>query len=109
MCVYFKDNVIIFVFTLFEFCIYQNLSDNFASKGASPLLAELAETCNKVGKNTGGTNQSLSESLVAQTIILDEQNRKFQRQINSNLQSTPFSSIENSNQVLILNNAKIGR
>merc|ERR1719361_2754853 len=58
-----------------------NFSENFATRGASPLLAELAETCNKVGKNTGGTNQSLSESLVAQTIILDEQNRRFQQQI----------------------------
>ena len=36
---------------------------------------ELAETCRKVGKNIGGTNQSLSESLVAQTIIRDEETR----------------------------------
>ena len=40
-------------------------------------MAELAETCNKIGKNIGGTNQSLSESLVAQTIILDEQKLRY--------------------------------
>ena len=58
----------------------QNFSENLPSKGASPLLAELAETCNKIGKNIGGTNQSLSESLVAQTIILDEQKIRYQQQ-----------------------------
>ena len=41
---------------------------------------ELAETCRKVGKNIGGTNQSLSESLVAQTIIRDEETRKVYEQ-----------------------------
>lgn len=57
-----------------------NFSENLPSKGASPSLAELAETCNKIGKNIGGTNQSLSESLVAQTIILDDQKRLYQEQ-----------------------------
>ena len=80
----------------------QNYSANFGTKGASPLLAELAETCNKVGKNTGGTNQSLSESLVAQTIILDEQKRQLQQQLNSNFSATNFPQSPTLNEVLIL-------
>ena len=81
---------------------YQNHSANFGTKGASPLLAELAETCNKVGKNTGGTNQSLSESLVAQTIILDEQSRRIQRQLNSNVYAANFPQSPTLNEVFIL-------
>jgi hypothetical protein len=70
------------------------------TRGASPLLAELAETCNKVGKTTGGTNQSLSESLVAQTIIQDEQNRRFQQQIGSTVRINTYPQSLHSNQVI---------
>ena len=55
-------------------------SENCPPSASSSLLVELAETCRKVGKNIGGTNQSLSESLVAQTIILDEETRSIHQQ-----------------------------
>ena len=61
--------------------MYPQISrENCPPSESSSLLVELAETCRKVGKNIGGTNQSLSESLVAQTIILDEETRSIHQQ-----------------------------
>ena len=79
--------------------ILQIHSENITPEGASPLLAKLTETCKRIGKNIGSTNQSLSESLVAQTIILDEEKRRYQQQLDLQYQDQTITGISTQSHV----------